>query len=82
VAAMLWLASRGYESVRRRADAARQRQALIRALFAEIDFNTRDLEIFVRESDLGAVRRRILEDADGTLVPHITDARHTEIYRA
>ena len=52
---------------------------LVRALFAEIDFNTKDMEIFRLKTPIEAVRERVLADAD--LVPHITDARHTEIYR-
>lgn len=55
------------------------RKAYLRALFAEIDFNTHDLEIFVRQTpDMEMMRRRLAEPA---FIPHITDARHTEIYR-
>ena len=65
--------------------AARQRRRLKRrfviALHAEIDFNTTDMAIFVRDSPpMALVERRIMRDRK--LVPHVTDARHTHIYRA
>ncbi|WP_317055132.1 hypothetical protein [Roseovarius rhodophyticola] len=54
---------------------------LARALYAEIDFNTCDMDIFLERSPPLSELRQKLED-DCKLVPHITDARHTEIYRA
>ena len=53
---------------------------LVRALFAEIDFNTRDMEAFLQVSPPLSLIREKLEQ-NPRLVPHITDARHTEIYR-
>ncbi|SFU05273.1 hypothetical protein [Sedimentitalea nanhaiensis] len=76
----IWFAKRLLDD--RRAE-QRRRQAqdnLMRALFAEIDFNTRDMEIFLEKSPSRADLRKALF-ADRNLVPHITDARHTEIYR-
>jgi hypothetical protein len=68
-----WFLRRAYvESVARR--------RLIRALFAEIDFNTRDMETFRRSSPSREVLQAAL-GANPDLVPHVTDARHTEIYR-
>lgn len=52
----------------------------IRALYAEIDFNTRDMEIFNRDSaDPAKVRDALMVNPDR--VPHVTDARHTQVYR-
>ncbi|MGY9046929.1 MAG: hypothetical protein ACKVKF_07650 [Rhodobacterales bacterium] len=67
----------GWQDNRRR---ARAQDNLVRALYAEIDFNTRDMEEFLEKSPSEAVLRDKMT-ADPNLVPHITDARHTEIYR-
>ena len=79
--ALLWFATRAYELWRRAQDRRAQREALIHALFAEIDYNTIDLEDFVRISrpTLETLRTRFQQDP--ALVPHVTDARHTVIYR-
>jgi len=54
------------------------RKAFLRALFAEIDLNTKDLEIFVEEApDRETIELRV---SDLSVIPHITDARHTQIY--
>lgn len=76
----IWFAKRIIEQGKA---AKAQREAdnnFIRALYAEIDFNTRDMEIFIRESaDPDQVRDALLAHPDR--VPHVTDARHTQIYR-
>lgn len=76
----IWLYKRFLDDARHAREVARDQDNLIRALFAEIDFNTRDMEIFRELSRSNrTIRERLLADPD--LVPHITDARHTEIYR-
>ncbi|MEN0088395.1 MAG: hypothetical protein AAF737_08180 [Pseudomonadota bacterium] len=53
------------------------RIALVRALFAEVQFNAADLSGFLEESQFDAL---LLKLAEPNYVPHITDARHTQIY--
>ncbi|XDA96547.1 hypothetical protein AB1M95_10385 [Sulfitobacter sp. LCG007] len=58
-----------------------ERRNLIRALYSEIDFNTRDLEFFrTGSADIELIRQHLDTNPDGT--PHITDAHHTAIYSA
>lgn len=79
VAIILWVASRIYEL---NADVRRSRSELesfLRGLYAEIDFNTADLEIFLHSPIGLEVFREKLESKNFT--PHVTDARHTDIYR-
>ena len=70
----------GFWLVRRLMDAERERKALVRALFAEIDFNTKDMEIFLDRTPMSEVMAAVEKNPE--LIPHITDARHTEIYRS
>ena len=49
---------------------------LVRAIYAEIDFNTTDMEIFLTKSPSLPVLRKAMAERDD-LIPHITDARHT-----
>ncbi len=80
VGVFLWLATRAYEIYVDRARKASQATADIRALYAEIDFNTRDMELFLNgPSPLDRIIRKLSDDPNFT--PHVTDARHTEIYR-
>ena len=48
---------------------------LVRAIYAEIDFNTTDMEIFLTKSPSLPVLRKAMAERDD-LFPHITDARH------
>lgn len=58
----------------------RRRSAFIRALFAEIDFNAAELTVFNNKApSLKRLTAALEEDRDR--IPHITDARHTLIYR-
>ena len=72
-------ASQLWDLTREHRKSQRATQSYIRALFAEIDFNTTDLRRFnnaaIDYSDL-------LNAFEGnkSLVPHITDARHTVVY--
>ena len=52
---------------------------LVRAIYAEIDFNTTDTEIFLTKSPSLPVLRKAMAERDD-LIPHITDARHTWFY--
>lgn len=81
VTILLWLASRLYELARTEMTRRAERRSFLRALFAEVDFNTRDMELFLAVSpDLARLRHALESQPD--LVPHITDARHTQIYNA
>ncbi|CUX22901.1 hypothetical protein [Agrobacterium genomosp. 13] len=58
---------------------AKEKEKFIRSLYAEIDFNTADMAIFL-DAPISYVtfRERVKQNND--FVPHITDARHTHIY--
>lgn len=80
VAIFLWIITRVYEIWNESAKGSKQAQANIRALYAEIDFNTRDMELFLSgPSSMNAIIKRVTEDQ--AFIPHVTDAQHTEIYR-
>lgn len=65
---------------RREAEAA-SKNALIKSLYAEIDFNTKDMEVFLEKSwQKEAVQEKVR--IDSSFVPHITDARHVIIYKS
>lgn len=51
----------------------------MRAIYAEIDFNTTDMEIFLTKSPSLPVLRKAMSERED-LIPHITDARHTWFY--
>lgn len=76
VAVSLRLATPLFERVR---DARQRRQDARRLhsrLFAEVDFNTTDMECFLlRSAALPRIRQAVPEDPK--LIPHITDARHS-----
>lgn len=76
----LWLMKEFVEGWRRSRLAKKQQNNLVRALYSEIDFNTRDMEEFLAKSP-NEEKLRDAMSANPKLVPHITDARHTEIYR-
>lgn len=79
-AIFIWIITRVYEIWTERAKNDQEAQANIRALHAEIDFNTRDMELFLSgPSSMNAIIRRVTEDR--AFIPHVTDAQHTEIYR-
>jgi|GEM_PF-2124950 len=68
----LWRASRAR---------VREKNNFIRALFAEIDFNTRDLNKFQLNSATISYIEKVMM-ADGKLRPHVTDAHHTMVYKS
>jgi hypothetical protein len=75
----LWIGSRLVEYMSARNTRARERIRYLTALYAEIDFNTHDMEEFVEESDISHIAQRLRDGLSKT--PHITDSRHTQIYR-
>ena len=79
-AVFIWIAKEIWLAVQRHRDGNKRRDNLVRALYAEVDFNTRDMEKFLEKSPSEDVLREKMSANPG-LVPHITDARHTEIYR-
>lgn len=80
LAFLIWIVKETYQTIAEARASKKQQVNLVRSLFAEIDFNTYDMEIFLRRSpDEDQLRTRMA--ANPSLVPHITDARHTEIYR-
>ncbi|WP_295312017.1 hypothetical protein [Roseobacter sp.] len=79
-AVAVWVIREIYLGWKATRDARAKRNNLVRALYAEIDFNTRDMEWFLSKSP-GEPQLRDKMTANPSLVPHITDARHTEIYR-
>ena len=52
---------------------------LVRALYAEIDFNTSDMEIFLKESANGVELWQAIKE-NIHLIPFVTDARHRAFY--
>lgn len=79
VAVGLWVLARWVELFSTWRNARAEQRNLIRALFAEIDFNTRDLEFFLENSaDIAAIEAHLRKAPDA--LPHITDAHHTIIY--
>ena len=76
---VLWILTRWAELVRDFFSKRRAKNNLIRALFAEVDFNTRDLEFFTMNSaDISKITAAMAKDPD--LLPHVTDTHHTKIY--
>ncbi len=81
VAVLLWLATRIAEYFLERSRNSKEKEKFLRALYAEIDFNTRDMEEFVENPiPINAVIDKVRSQSD--FIPHVTDARHTEIYRS
>ena len=81
VAIVLWVLTRLAEALFACQQERAARHGLVRALFAEIDYNARDLEIFIAESPSKEEIRDAL-DRKPDLVPHVTDARHMAFYRS
>ena len=72
----IWNIQRFMEDRKNANEKALKQDNLVRAIYAEIDFNTTDMEI--RSPSLSVLRRAMAERDD--LIPHITDARHTWFY--
>ncbi|MEO0343577.1 MAG: hypothetical protein AAF198_09070 [Pseudomonadota bacterium] len=57
----------------------RERKNLVQALYAEVDFNTNELDEFLQSFiDLDGLKTRL--EKGTTKIPHIADARHTIVY--
>lgn len=76
----VWWLKREMEDRRDQRQREEARQKMVRAIYAEIDFNTFDMSRFLDQSMTTEALRKVLGERP-ELVPHITDARHTEIYR-
>lgn len=75
----VWALTRLWELAQTSRARSHARDAFLRAIFAEIDFNTRDLERFFHSAQSeDHFRQRFRDDR---FIPHVTDARHTIIYR-
>lgn len=57
------------------------KNALIKSLYAEIDFNTKDMEVFLEKSGKKEIVQNKVK-SDLKFTPHITDARHVIIYKS
>ncbi len=79
LAFLVWIGQRFFEDRRKQRDSEREKNNLIRALYAEIDFNTSDMEVFLDQSPPTRKLRRAIK-ANRNLIPHVTDARHTAYY--
>lgn len=78
-AILVWVLTKIGELARDRRQRKNDTEKYVMALFAEIDFNTRDMEIFLEESaSVDAVINKV--KSDQKFIPHITDARHISIY--
>jgi len=81
VTTMLWIAKEWRSEMEERRKRADEKEKFIRALYAEVDFNTHDMESFILLSaSLGEVTRKIRENPD--FIPHITDQRHKDVYKS
>jgi len=75
----IWTVQRFIEDRKNTLARAMKHDNLVRAIYAEIDFNTSDMEIFLTKSPSLPVLRQAMSERDD-LIPHITDARHTWFY--
>ena len=75
----IWNIQRFMEDRKNANAKALKQDNLVRAIYAEIDFNTTDMEIFLTKSPSLSVLRQAMAER-GDLIPHITDARHTWFY--
>lgn len=80
VTVLLWMGSRIWELWRKHVQTCNDQAAFLRALFAEVDFNTRDMTRFLKTAPTLARFEELFGNPD--YVPHVTDARHTDIYRS
>lgn len=80
ITVFLWVASRVFDLVMDYRRRVSDRNAFIRAIYAEVDFNTFDMTRFL-DATISLERLHVLFETKPGFVPHITDARHTDIYR-
>lgn len=75
----LWVLTRIYEARKDYRREQSERVSTVRSLYAEVDFNTRDMEYFLTNSaSFDAIEARLRQS--DLYLPHVTDARHTVIY--
>lgn len=76
----LWLLTRIFDYLMRNRRRRRQAKNFVRLIYAEIDFNTKDLLFFIESArDLSVIKKALNKSPN--LIPHITDAHHNVIYR-
>jgi len=80
VTVTIWICSRIFDLWQSARLRAANRDAYIRAIYAEVEFNTFDMTRFL-DSVVPLARLETLF-LDPDFVPHITDARHTDVYKA
>lgn len=80
VTIVLWVLSRAYDFWLQHVARKAERNAFLRAIYAEVDFNTFDMTRFLDSTVPVEVLAPHLERP--SYIPHITDARHTDIYRS
>ncbi|PIB24952.1 hypothetical protein BFP76_07305 [Amylibacter kogurei] len=80
ILSLVWLATRILDYWLKARSRRAANKNFIRLLFAEIDFNAKDLLFFIESSrNLDALKQALLNDDN--LVPHITDAHHDIIFK-
>ncbi len=78
VTILLWLLSRVFDLWQTARAKAADRDAYIQAIYAEIAFNTFDMGRFLQAEVPIEKIEALFENS--SFIPHITDARHTEVY--
>ncbi|WP_373636575.1 hypothetical protein [Yoonia sp. BS5-3] len=81
VTVALWVASRIFDLAMGHSQRRADRNAFVRAIYAEVDFNTFDMTRFLN-TKVPLSRFHGLFEQSEAFVPHITDARHTDVYRS
>ncbi len=78
VTIVLWFLSRVFDLWQTSRAKTADRDAYIQAIYAEIAFNTFDMARFL-QAEIPAEKIEALFE-NSSFIPHITDARHTEVY--
>lgn len=79
VTVALWVASRSFDLWQSWDRRTKDKDAFIRAIYAEVAFNTFDMSRFLNATVPVSRLDELFSNKD--FIPHITDARHTDIYR-
>lgn len=80
VTILIWVLSRLFDLWQAWDRRRKSEDAFLRSVYAEVAFNTYDMSRFLSATvSVDELEKRF---ADPSFVPHITDARHTDIYRS
>lgn len=79
VSILLWVATLWVRMIRNFLQKRSEHRNLVRSLYAEVDFNTKDL-LFFKEKSVSLTKLEKEFTKNPKLIPHITDAHHTLIY--